>query len=215
MNIGIYIYDYAEVLDFSGPYEAFSTASRIESESLIQIAAIKSTKLTRLMASETASPFNPILIAEQESAVRARSGFKVLPHYTIKNHPKLDVLIVVGGIHDNEMSNQTVINWIKAQAEQVEILATVCTGVFIVAQAGCLGDHKVTTHWHDIDQLQNEFPDLKVIGNHRWVDEGKLVTSGGISAGIDMSLHLIARLHNKELAIRTAKEMDYQWQDSD
>ena len=190
MNIGIYIYDDAEVLDFSGPFEVFSTANR-----LVEIEA-----------------FNIFLISEKSTKVNARGGFEVLTKYTITNHPPLDVLIVAGGVHYAQLENDQVINWIAQQNAQIKMIASVCTGVFLLAQAKVVTEQKVTTHWGDIDELRESFPKLQVIENIRWVDEGRMITSGGISAGIDMSLHLVEKLHSLKLASMTARQMEFDWQ---
>ena len=190
MNIGIYIYDQAEVLDFSGPFEVFSTASRI---------------------CEKGEPFNVFMIGETGEVVTARGGYKINPNYGFHNHPAIDVLIVAGGVHTDEMKKTSTINWISQQAKKASIVASVCTGAFLLAQANVLQTQKVTTHWEDIPDLRKMFPQLKVIENIRWVDEGKLLTSGGISAGIDMSLHLVSRLYGEDLAEKTARQMEFSW----
>lgn len=189
MNIGIYIYDDAEVLDFSGPFEVFSTASRLSE----------------------GQAFKVFLVAETTDVVIARAGYKVLPDYSFTDKPEIDVLIVVGGDHSREILKPQVIDWIAAQAKQSSLVASVCTGAFLLAKAGVITDHQVTTHWEDIDDLQNSFPALDVLTEVRWVDQGRIVTSGGISAGIDMSLHLVSRLHSEVLAVKTAKQMEFLW----
>lgn len=190
MNIGIYIYDQAEVLDFSGPFEVFSTAARI---------------------SEDEDIFTPLLISQQSGSVKARGGYQVQPHFEFHNHPTLDVLIVVGGVHDREMDKPQVLDWIAEQADKVSLVASVCTGAFILAKAGVLTGERVTTHWADIPDLRQMFPALEVVEGVRWVDSGNVVTSGGISAGIDMSLYLVEKLHGRELAERTARQMEFDW----
>lgn len=190
MNIAIYIYDHAEVLDFSGPFEVFATASSFLPKE---------------------SQFNVFLLAENNSAVHARGGYSVNPSYSFSNHPPIDVLIVVGGVHDEEMLKANVITWIKAQALTAKVIASVCTGAFLLAEANLLTDLSVTTHWQDADDLQQKFPDLNVVTNVRWVDEGNVLTSAGISAGIDLSLHLVEKLQNRNLAEQTAKQMQFSW----
>ena len=190
MNIGIYIYDEAEVLDFSGPFEVFSTASRIYQGS---------------------NPFSVFLISEQGGQVTARAGYKVMADYAIDQHPELDVLIVSGGVHGAQMHKAEVVEWIAQQAESVNIVASVCTGAFLLARANVVVDQDVTTHWEDIADLQKRFPSLNVLRDVRWVDDGKVVTSGGISAGIDMSLHLVSKLHSFDLAEATAVQMEFNW----
>lgn len=190
MNIGIYIYPDAEVLDFSGPFEVFSTASRL---------------------CEDPKPFRVFLIAEHHAVVSARAAYRVLPDYSIDDHPPLDVLIISGGVHMAEMHKPKVIEWIQNQVSCVKLTATVCTGVFLLAQAIPSLSGKVTTHWEDIPDLRNQFGALTVIEGVRWVDEGDFVSSGGISAGIDMSLHLVSRLHSQALAEKTAHQMEFAW----
>jgi transcriptional regulator GlxA family with amidase domain len=190
VNIGVYIYPKAEVLDFSGPFEVFTTASRV---------------------CEDNNPFDVFLISEHGGEVVARAGYRVMSDYAFDKHPKLDVAIIVGGEHDEEMHKSQVIQWIQRQAQQVTTVASVCTGVFLLAQAGVIKSHKVTTHWEDIPALKDQFPGLTVVKDVRWVDEGDIVTSGGISAGIDMSLHLVSKLHSFELAEKTARQMEFAW----
>ncbi|MDB9515905.1 DJ-1/PfpI family protein [Roseofilum reptotaenium CS-1145] len=190
MNIGIYIYEEAEVLDFSGPFEVFSTAARL---------------------SEEVDLFNVFLVAESNEPIKARGGYMVLPNFGFSNHPSIDLLIVVGGVHIHEMRKTHVIEWISLQANKASIVASVCTGAFLLAQAGVLKSNKVTTHWEDTDDLRRLFPKLDVVEGVRWVDEGNLLTSGGISAGIDMSLHIVGKVTEEALALRTAKQMEFAW----
>lgn len=193
MNVGIYIYNQAEVLDFSGPFEVFTTASRMA------------------LADDL---FTVFLVAETGSLVTARGGYLVKANYSFNDHPPLDVLIIPGGVHTAEMSKGLVLDWIAGQAKKARLVASVCTGVFLLAEAQVLTAENVTTHWEDIPELRKNYPDLTVHESTRWVDEGFIVTSGGISAGIDMSLHLVGRLSSKELAESTARQMEFGWKQS-
>lgn len=188
MNIGIYIYDDAEVLDFSGPFEVFSTAKRLADNN-----------------------WRVFLVAEHKSHVTARGGFVVNPHYSFADHPVIDLLIVVGGVHTAELTKPQVISWIKQTANSAKHAASVCTGAFLLAQTDLLDGLTVTTHWEDQLDLAAMFPSLSVIANKRWVSQGKFTTSGGISAGIDMSLELVAELISPEHAELTASKMEYKW----
>ncbi|WP_286222835.1 DJ-1/PfpI family protein [Marinobacter apostichopi] len=190
VNIGIFIYRDAEVLDFSGPFEVFSTASRL---------------------SGAEQPFSVFLIGESREVVSARAGYKVVPDYSIDDHPPLDVLIISGGVHAVEMENEKVIAWIREQESSAKLTATVCTGIFLLAKAVESLSCRVTTHWEDISDLKTMFSQLEVLEGVRWVDEGNIVSSGGISAGIDMSLHLVSRLHSVSLAEDTARQMEFLW----
>lgn len=190
MNVGIYIYDQAEVLDFSGPFEVFSTASRI---------------------CKSGDPFTVFLIGETGNMVTARGGYSVNPSFGFHNHPEIDVLIIVGGVHTEEMSKTQVIDWIAKRAKEAKLVASVCTGVFLLAKAKVITTENVTTHWEDILDLRASHPNLTIHESRRWVDEGSIITSAGISAGIDMSLHLVSKLYSLELAERTASQMEFDW----
>ncbi|MBD57099.1 DJ-1/PfpI family protein [uncultured Pseudoalteromonas sp.] len=189
MNIGIYIYDDAEVLDFSGPFEVFSTAKRLAD-----------------------NDWQVSLIAENDRPVLARGGYSVNPHYSFADCPLLDLLVVVGGDHTRELEKAEVIAWLKNTATNTKRVASVCTGGFLLAKTGLLSGKNVTTHWQDQPELAAMFSDLNVIADTRWVTDGKFTSSGGISAGIDMSLALVAEFISYEHALLTAKQMEYQWQ---
>lgn len=188
MNIAIYIYDEAEVLDFSGPFEVFSVANRFLEKK-----------------------HNLFFVSQKEKIIKARGGYKVISDYDFSNHPFIDVLIISGGVHTFELEKTEVIQWIKNQSKSVKLIASVCTGAFLLAKSEVITNEKVTTHWEDIEDLRNMFPSLEVIEDIRWVDEGTVVTSAGISAGIDMSLFLISKLYDENLAYKTAKQMQFDW----
>lgn len=189
-NVGIFIYDDVEVLDFAGPFQVFTTAQRV---------------------ARPAAPFATFTVAAQ-SEVQARGGLPVAASYTFGHEPHIDVLIVPGGVVTDELAKPAVIDWIEARAAKAELVASVCTGAFLLAKAGVLDGKKATTHWEDIDDFRKSFPGIPIDPDVRWVDEGRIVTSAGISAGIDMSLYLVQRLAGEPLAGRTARQMDYRWQ---
>lgn len=148
-----------------------------------------------------------------ERPVRARAGFTVVPHHAFDAHPPLDVLVVPGGVHERELAKPATLAWIARQHAGTRVTASVCTGAFLLAAAGVLpAGLEVTTHWEDLADLARGFPALRVRDGVRWVEHERLVTSAGISAGLDMSLRLVARLASQELAERTARQMDYAWQ---
>ena len=195
INVGIYIYDQVEVLDFSGPFEVFSTASRVRAR----------------IDPDLPDLFNVFTIGEEITPVFARGGLQIVPKYNISNHPRINLLIIPGGIVADELKKENVISWIVASSDIADITASVCTGAFLLARAGLLKSKAATTHWEDINDLRSMFPDIEIKKDVRWVDEGNVVTAAGISAGIDMSLHLVARAANKDLADRTAKQMEFEW----
>ena len=193
ISVGIFIFDEVEVLDFAGPYEVFTTASRV---------------FSRIDASRPV-PFEVFTIARNEISVRTRPGLIVQADYTISNHPAIDLLIVPGGIVTAEIATSTVSEWILSLSQRTKLIASVCTGAFILAKAGLLDGKSATTHWEDIADMRAMFPAVKVMEGSRWVAEGTVVTSAGISAGIDMSLHLVERFAGRELSLLTARQMDY------
>ena len=197
--VGILLYDEVEILDFAGPFQVFTTATRVYTR-----AYPDSPKL-----------FNIMTIAVDSQPVLARGGLQVLPSHTFDNPAHLDVLIVPGGVHTAQLERRSVIEWIARKASETTITASVCTGAFLLAKAGLLDGKSVTTHWEDIQDLRKMFPNILLRENQRWVDEGRIVTSAGISAGIDMSLYLVARLADHELAVKTARQMEYDWREGD
>ena len=194
INVAILLFEDAEALDFAGPYEVFTTACRVA---------------RRRGASEDI--FTTFSVAQRAEPVRVRAGLQIVPDYTFTNNPPVDVLIVPGGVVDAEMENTATMDWLQKHHPGTMITASVCTGAFLLAAADILNSGSATTHWEDIADLRQQFPALEVKENVRWVDQGKLVTSAGISAGIDMSLHLVSRLVNQELAIATARQMEFDW----
>jgi transcriptional regulator GlxA family with amidase domain len=110
-----------------------------------------------------------------------------------------------------ELEQPEVIDWVRRVAGATKLTASVCTGAFLLAKAGVLDGRAATTHWEDVDDLKAMFPGLDVRTGVRWVDEGPVVSSAGISAGIDMSLHLVERLAGRALAERTARQLDFDW----
>ncbi|GLO64483.1 DJ-1/PfpI family protein [Oceanobacillus kimchii] len=189
-TVGILLFNEVEVLDFAGPFEVFSITTLHNSNDKL---------------------FNVSTISENGELVTARNGLKVYPDYSFVNHPSFDIVIIPGGYgaEEIEISNPNVINWIKNQQAKVEFMTSVCTGALLLAKAGILDGKRATTHWMDLDRLEKEYPSVLVQRDTKFIDEGSIITSGGISAGINMSFHLISRLHGIEVAKETAKRMEY------
>jgi len=193
MNIGIFIYDEIEVLDLGGPFEVFSVASRVKAR----------------LEPGSQKPFNVFTVGETTAPIRARGKFIVTPSFSFTDHPPIDLLLIPGGIVSVELKKGNVIHWIATTSAKAKLTASVCTGSSLLAKAGLLDGKHATTHWADIDDMKSMFPNVTVEKDVRWVDQGAIITSAGISAGIDMALHLVSRLES--LALATAKQMDYRW----
>ena len=191
-TVGILIFEDVEVLDFCGPFEAFSVA-RPHGET-----------------SDESRLFKVGTIAETNEIISCRGGLLVQPHHTIHDHPPLDIIVIPGGRGTNQViENQVVLDWIAAQAAKIELTTSVCTGAFLLAKVGLLDGKAATTHWGSIDWLRDNFPQVDVRDDARFVDHGNVISSAGVSAGIDMSLHVIGRLYGQDTADWTARHMEY------
>ena len=203
LQIAILAFDEVEALDLAGPYEVFTTAARM--------AARMASEAGQPPPADSPAHWQVLCVGASRQPVRARAGMTLLPSHELAQCPHPDLLVVPGGVVDAALRSPATLAWVRRAAEHAQVTASVCTGAFILAAAGVLHDQTVTTHWEDIADLRQQYPALTVQEGVRWVDQGRLVTSAGISAGIDMSLHLVARLGSLALAERTARQMDYRW----
>jgi transcriptional regulator GlxA family with amidase domain len=186
-NLAIMIFDDVEVLDFCGPFEVFNVAN---------------------LFSENA--FHVYLIAEEQRTILARNGLKVIPDYDWASAPPPDILLIPGGRGTRPLiHNPTVIDYIRQQANRVERLLSVCTGAFLLAKADLLAGLQATTHHTGFEMLAELAPTATLVRDVKYVDNGRLVLSGGISAGIDMSLYVVGQLLGMAVAEQTAAYMEY------
>lgn len=194
-TIGIYVFDDVEVLDFAGPYEVFTCATRVGGK----------------LAPDAPPPFRVRTIGRTSALLRARAGLTIFPEADFGGGGDIDVLIVPGGVIDAELAKPDVVAWIAATARDCELVASVSTGAFLLTQAGLLGEQQVAPRNEPAAGPEAAFPELRVQGKRRWTDNGAIVAAGGASVGIDLSLHLVERLAGRELALATARQMDYDW----
>lgn len=187
-SVGIFLFNEVEVLDFAGPFEVFSITKVHEEK-----------------------PFTVYTVSQNGEMITARNGLKVKPDYSIEDLPPVDILIIPGGkgARENEVKNDIVINWVSQQMKEVKLMTSVCTGALLLAKAGLLEGLKATTHWASIQTFKKDFPNVEVMENVKFVDEGHIITSAGISAGINMSFHIVKNLLGVEIAEETAKNMEY------
>jgi transcriptional regulator GlxA family with amidase domain len=198
-QVGILVFDNVEVLDFCGPFEVFSVA-----------------RVDEARRREGPSPFEVFLVAATKDPVATTGGMRVLPSFDLEDCPPLDVLVVPGGWGTRrEMENETLLRWIHDRAAQVETLTSVCTGALLLGKAGLLEGKRATTHWRSLDLMQELFPSTRVERQLHVVEDGPLVTSAGISAGIDMALRVVSRYFGEAVARATAKHMEYPFPESD
>jgi transcriptional regulator GlxA family with amidase domain len=187
-TLAILIFDEVEVLDLCGPFEVFSVANRFIDP----------------------FAFNVLTVAEKAGPVVTRGGLSVNPHHRLADCPRPDVLLVPGGQGTRkEMHNPALIDWIRQASEKAELILSVCTGALLLAKAGLLDGLETTTHHEAINLLRQTAPDTIVHSDRRFVDNGRVICSAGIAAGIDMSLHVLGRLLSQEVAVQTAMHMEY------
>ena len=195
-NVGIFIFDEVDILDFSGPYEVFSrTRTR---------PGIESRK------NNDSAPFNVFTISKLQQTIRVSGGLKVLADYNFKDSPKVDILLIPGGLGTRSLlQSKEIISWILDTAEGASLLTSVCTGSLLLARAGLLKNKKATTHWGALELLKNVSPSTKILKDRRVVDDG-IITSAGVSSGIDMAFQVVAKLFGDDVATDTAKYIEYQ-----
>jgi transcriptional regulator GlxA family with amidase domain len=190
---GILVFPEVEILDFCGPFEVFSV-----------------TRLDERNRREEHSPFEVVLVAETTEPVTATGGMRVLPDHDLASCPRLDLLVVPGGWGTRRLvQNDKVVGWIRERADSIELAASVCTGSFLYGQAGLLDGRRATTHWLSLDRMEQTFPAVHVVRDQHVVEDGSIVTSAGIAAGIDLALRVVARIHGEPVARATARYMEY------
>jgi len=196
-RVGILVFHNVEVLDFCGPFEVFSVA-----------------RLDEARRREDPSPFEVVLIAQTLETIVATGGLKVQPDYTLDNAPRLDILVVPGGwgtraaLHDEQL-----LGFIRERARTVETMTSVCTGAMLLGHAGVLDGRHATTHWRSLDWMRESFPSVTVEDQLHVVEDGNLLTSAGISAGIDMALRVVSRYCGERVGRATARHMEYPYPD--
>jgi transcriptional regulator GlxA family with amidase domain len=199
-KIAIFLFDDVEVLDFAGPFEVFSVTGR----------------------RGIGQSFEVFTVAEKQF-VEARNHLQIVPTYTLENCPEVEMFLIPGGggYHSDgspygsrkEMDNMVLLKWIKDRASRVEFILSVCTGALILAKAGLLENLEATTHFMAIETLRAIAPNTKILPEKRFVDNGKIILSAGVSAGIDMSLYVIEKISGKDVATETARYMQYDYYD--
>ena len=187
-RVGILVFDDVEVLDFAGPFEVFAVEAELAGQ----------------------QHFKTVLVAKEDRVFTAVNGLRVLPNETFAHGHRYDLLVVPGGFGTRALVHDAgVVAWVQAQAAQAEIVMSVCSGALVLATAGLLQGRRATTHHEVMDELAAVSPDITVVRDQRFMDEGAVMTCGGISAGIDGSLHLVRRLLGDATAERTAAYMEY------
>jgi transcriptional regulator GlxA family with amidase domain len=187
-NVAILLFDDVEVLDFAGPFEVFSVTDELNGH----------------------DTFNVYTVANSPATVRARNGLLVMPRFTTESCPAPDIFVVPGGHGTRPLLEKPLfLEWVRNRANKSTVTLSVCTGSLILAKAGVLDGLRATTHHNCLALLRELAPNTEVVETDRFVDNGRIITTGGVSAGIDGALHVVQRLLGAEAAKRTAEYMEY------
>jgi transcriptional regulator GlxA family with amidase domain len=196
-RVGILVFDGVDILDSGGPYEVFLTASR-------------------LAVRDGAEPtFEVVLMSPGGTDVTAYGGMRLTGLADAAGAGAIDIAVVPGTIDlEAAVSSSSISSAVRIMAESAELLTSVCTGSFLLAATGALSERRATTHWEDVDALAETGAVLEAVRGVRWVDEGAVITSAGLSSGIHMALHVVERYAGRDLAERTARQLDVDWNPS-
>ncbi len=187
-NTAILLFNGVEVLDFAGPFEVFSVTSELNDYKL----------------------FNVFTITRDGLGVKTINNLKVLPDYSIKDHPPIDILIIPGGAGTRVLiQDQAVLNWVEDMHADTTITLSVCSGALVLGKLGLLDNLECITHHEVIPVLEEIAPAAVVKPEKRFIDNGKIMTSAGISAGIDLSLYLVEKLYGADVKRKTVEYMEY------
>lgn len=194
LRIGILVFDQFDLIDAGGPYEVFLTASR-------------------LVERDGGRPaYDVVLISPGGTDVTAYGGMRLTGLHDAASVRDLDVAVVPGLIDlDAARGSEEIMAAVAQVTADAALVTSVCTGAFLLGDAGLLDGLEATTHWEDVDHLLEQGRVAGVSATHRWVDQGRIVTSGGLTSGLHMALHVVARLHGRDLAVRTARQLDLPW----
>ena len=191
-NLAILVHDEVEVLDFCGPFEAFGVTG-----------------------DSGEAYFNVFTVADEARVVRSNAGMLIQPNHTIDDCPPLSMLLIPGGNTSVILGNPRLMAWVAEQEKHVEHLVSVCTGAMVLATLGLLDGLEATTHYGSYGRLEAAAPKAVVRRDVRVADNGHIVTGAGVSAGIDLALHMIARLYGMQEANDVAEYMMYRWANDD
>jgi transcriptional regulator GlxA family with amidase domain len=188
-HVAILVFDDVQILDFAGPFEVFAVTDELRAH----------------------GEFHVFTVSELRATIRARNGLKIVPDFTLENCPPAQVLVIPGGQGTRSLLNrQLLLEWVRKQARGAQAVMSVCTGALVLGKAGLLDGLRATTHFECFDLLREYAPSAVITPGERFTDNGKICTSAGISAGIDLSLHVVGRLLGQEAADTTARHMEYE-----
>ncbi len=187
MKVAILIYDGVYLLDFAGPLEIFNDS----------------------MINDSTNAFDVFLVSPTNKTIKCHTNTEISANYSVDNCPEADILVIPGGNLNLASENTKIADWIKKVNLNTKITMSVCTGAFILAELGILDNMEATTWYGAAKRLQKMYPKIKIQPGKRFTDNGKIVTTAGVSAGVDGALHVVEKLYGKEIADRTAKYIEW------
>lgn len=193
LTVGIFLFNKVELLDFAGPYEVFSVTAELNQYRMFQV----------------------FTLSEDGRPIQTINGLKVMVDYSFDNHPPIDLLVIPGGVGTrNEVNNEAVIRWIQKAHRNGQLTMSVCSGSVLLGKAGLLEGLEAVTHHEVFHLLEKASPRTRINRDERWIDNDRVMTSAGISAGIDLSLHVVEKLYGPDIKKKTVTYMEYgDWKD--
>lgn len=182
LRVAVLVFEGVQIIDYTGPWEVFGGAH-----------------------------FEVFSVAKNTDQLRTVYGMQVVPQFTLENHPPADILLIPGGNVLATQEDPAVQRWLQEKSESARIVLSVCNGAYILAKAGLLNGLRATTTRHLVNGLANAAPNITIVRDVRYVDNGKIITSGGLSAGMDAALHVVERMTSRERAAHLARGLEYDW----
>lgn len=193
-TVGLLVYDQCELLDFAGPCQVFNSANRVLPD----------------------PPFEVRILGVQGGPVQTVGGIRIFPEISVYEAPHLDILLLPGGPGRRvQMNQEPLLAWIRERSLHTQWLLTVCTGSFILGRTGLLDGRHATTHHSAYDEFREAFPATRLVAGVKWVEDGPILSSGGISAGIDLCLHVLDLVLGPDAGASTARHMEYDFDPAD
>ncbi len=183
--VAFLISDGAVVIDFTGPWEVFQDV---------------------MIPGRQEMPFRLYTVAETKKPIRTSGGMQILPDYTIQNAPAPKVIVIPA----QSAPTSALLEWIRKSSKTTDVTLSVCTGAFVLAKTGLLNGKSATTYHGAFGRFAMQFPDIELKRGARYVENGSLATAGGLSSGIDLALHVVERYYGREVARKTAYNLEYQ-----
>lgn len=203
-TVGILLFDYVDLTDVTGPYEVFHHAGYTLGD------------LKKILFGQDTPENHPFLIktvSQTGAPINASNGLCLTPDFSLEQAPDFDIVVIPGANFDviaQILTQEEIIHWIARTSSQSRYMTSVCTGAFLLAQAGLLNGKRATTHWAALDLFEQQFPQVQVERTGKFVDEGTILTSAAATSGFNMALHLVKRLLGARMAQAVARGLDFQ-----